>query len=540
MFTMLGRIDIDPMKPEGAGIRDDARFDALQAELGKLTSPGAGAQVDWEAVVRLAADLLSNKGKDLLVGCYLAGALLYVGGVAGLQCGVAIVGDLVECHWDAMSPPLSRLRARRGALQWLLDRIEAVLETGSVVNGVAYPIELIEQLRSDSRRIDTLLADRDDDAPTMRAVRAFADRLPVESDSGETAEEGIVIADAEPEAEMSTRLTDGLPQVATAESEEPTASLASMSLGGEVNREHAIDDVAARLHCLATALSQADWTDVMSFRMRRFACWMNVQELPDTDTDNGRTRVAAPSAQVVEAANEIDLHGDPVDAVRFVEEQVQAFPFWLDLQRIAARALSRIGDAGVAARREVETTTHALLLRMPGLDAMKFADGSSFANDETREWLAGMTAPAEQDCAITPVIGEPDRAQDEDSDVFPDDAIVRARSYAVDGQLDYALRTIQDAIDHASSAEQRLWIRIRLCELVNEHWTYAISDAFARSVIEPIRRHELLVWNPELALDGLSVAYTLLIRCDRDSVDARSVFDDIVKFDAVKAMRLLR
>lgn len=79
-LAVLGRTDIDSAMPAGADVRADARFDALHAELAKLASPGASGQVDWRAATHLAAELLRERGKDLLVGCYLAGALLQTGG----------------------------------------------------------------------------------------------------------------------------------------------------------------------------------------------------------------------------------------------------------------------------------------------------------------------------------------------------------------------------------------------------------------------------------------------------------------------------
>lgn len=588
-LAVLGRTDIDSAMPAGADVRADARFDALHAELAKLASPGASGQVDWRAATHLAAELLRERGKDLLVGCYLAGALLQTGGAAGLRCGLEIVGDLVERHWDAMSPPVSRMRARRGALQWLVDRVDAMHDAGAAACGGACSAELVAQLRAAARRIDALLAERDDDAPTMRAVHAFAERLPVEvvevvevADEADVAEateatEAADVAETAETAEADAHGSTGGPaaEIAIAAAEQALidpAGRAAPSAGTDTNanadaarqparldeaagRERALADALAQLHCVATAFAQADWADARGFRLRRVACWSSVCALPETDAENGRTRIAAPSASIVGAAKNIDEDGEPVAAVRFAEAHAQAFPLWLDLQRIAARALARAGGDGADARREVETAVRALLARLPGLDALTFADGTPFADDATRAWLGELGAPVVAADAVSPsslplsprpsppersspMAGEPARAPGDACGASADDAVDRACAFAASGQLDLALHAIQHAIDRATSAEQRLRARVRLCELARDHWPHEVPEAFARGVIEPIRRHDLLAWNPELALDGLSAAYALLIRRDRESAHARTVLDEIASVDAARAMRL--
>lgn len=585
-LAVLGRTDIDSAMPAGADVRADARFDALHAELAKLASPGASGQVDWRAATHLAAELLRERGKDLLVGCYLAGALLQTGGAAGLRCGLEIVGDLVERHWDAMSPPVSRMRARRGALQWLVDRVDAMHDAGAAACGGACSAELVAQLRAAARRIDALLAERDDDAPTMRAVHAFAERLPVEvvevvevADEADVAEatEATEAAETAETAEADAHGSTGGPaaEIAIAAAEQALidpAGRAAPSAGTDTNanadaarqparldeaagRERALADALAQLHCVATAFAQADWADARGFRLRRVACWSSVCALPETDAENGRTRIAAPSASIVGAAKNIDGDGEPVAAVRFAEAHAQAFPLWLDLQRIAARALARAGGDGADARREVETAVRALLARLPGLDALTFADGTPFADDATRAWLGELGAPVVAADAVSPsslplsprpsppersspMAGEPARAPGDACGASADDAVDRACAFAASGQLDLALHAIQHAIDRATSAEQRLRARVRLCELARDHWPHEVPEAFARGVIEPIRRHDLLAWNPELALDGLSAAYALLIRRDRESAHARTVLDEIASVDAARAMRL--
>ncbi|RLC09618.1 MAG: hypothetical protein DRI57_21815 [Deltaproteobacteria bacterium] len=69
-------------------MRYDPEFEKLQSEIGKLSSP-TGA-TNWEKVSRLAAGILEEKSKDLLVASYLAVARIHTDGADGLAPGLTI------------------------------------------------------------------------------------------------------------------------------------------------------------------------------------------------------------------------------------------------------------------------------------------------------------------------------------------------------------------------------------------------------------------------------------------------------------------
>ncbi|WP_175648878.1 type VI secretion system domain-containing protein, partial [Burkholderia pseudomallei] len=137
-------------------------------------------------------------------------------------------------------------------------------------------------------------------------------------------------------------------------------------------RERALADALAKLRRGAAAFAQADWADARGIRLRRVARASSVRARPETDAENGRTRIAAPSAAIGGATKNIDGDGEPVAAVRFADARAPAFRLGLDLQRIAARALARAGGDGARARREVEMAVRALLARRPRDAALTF------------------------------------------------------------------------------------------------------------------------------------------------------------------------
>ena len=106
--------------PAGITARYEPAFVRLEAEIAKL---GAleGEAVDWHAVATDAADVLTNTSKDLLAAVYLTRAWHELYGATGLRDGLTVVADVLITYWDNGFPPLTRLRARRGALLWLSD-----------------------------------------------------------------------------------------------------------------------------------------------------------------------------------------------------------------------------------------------------------------------------------------------------------------------------------------------------------------------------------------------------------------------------------
>lgn len=72
-ISELGKLPIEGESPVGAEVRGEPAFDLLEVELSKLSSPVHSASIDWNRITQLSVELLSTKGKDLMVACYLTG-----------------------------------------------------------------------------------------------------------------------------------------------------------------------------------------------------------------------------------------------------------------------------------------------------------------------------------------------------------------------------------------------------------------------------------------------------------------------------------
>ncbi len=509
-LTDLGRTPIPGPQPAGSDVREEPAFEQMEAEIGKMSSPVHSATMDWTKVTQLATELLLTKGKDVLVACYLTGGLLETRKLDGMADGLQVIEGMLQTYWDDMFPPLKRIRGRRNALQWLIDRLQQRSTEMDWSSLPPQPPELVTRLTASLQAIDAVLVEKDSEAPSMRALLTLVKALPVkeEASPAQTAGQTAVSSTAAG--------TSAAPAVAAA----PTV------LTSTDDADKALDDTCIRLGQMAEWLLSNDSSNPLAYRLNRLAAWTNLNTVPPAD--NGQTRLPAPISQVVDALAQLTLSQSDADLVQFAEAQLPAFPFWLDLNCLCAAALARMGPAFAAARQEVCGETARLLDRLPGLAQLSFASGMPFADGTTQAWLAtlgsgaaagGAAAPSGSD-AVTTAIGN-------------------ARAMAGKDDLVGAAQCLQDALAGDPSAPDQLRLKIRLCELLLAHRPGAALHAFARDLMQVIERHQLAVWDPALALEGLKVAYNVMSQRDEDAPHATALLEKIVALDASAAVKLV-
>jgi type VI secretion system protein VasJ len=106
----LGKNPISESSPAGEDVRYEPEFEALENEIGKMTSLSATEGVDWSKVAKLCHEILSDKSKNLMAAIYLCVALLETEGLSGFANGVHVLRELLDNFWDTMFPPKKRMR----------------------------------------------------------------------------------------------------------------------------------------------------------------------------------------------------------------------------------------------------------------------------------------------------------------------------------------------------------------------------------------------------------------------------------------------
>ncbi len=132
-----------PITPDaccGVSLRYEGTFDQVRKarrEDDASLPPGVWQKPlkvsDYNAVVRLCAEALEHRTKDLQVAAWLADAWAQMAGFAGLVQGLKLLTGLVERYWDSLHPSLAEdgSEARVQILAWL---DEALTKRLSAVN----------------------------------------------------------------------------------------------------------------------------------------------------------------------------------------------------------------------------------------------------------------------------------------------------------------------------------------------------------------------------------------------------------------------
>lgn len=511
----LGKQPISDAHPCGNDIRDDPDFELIQDEIGKLSNPFANSSVDWSRVSELSAALLTSKSKDIVVACYLTAGLLQTQGLPGLRDGMQVLADLMQTWWDELHPSLQRMRARRNAMQWLIDRVKA---DGEERDWSALPQQepdLVKGLRCAFDVIDAVLAEKDDGAPSMRPLLTLAESIPMLEP----------VVEPEPAPISAPSLSSDAPEPTRVVSLRPASGTAPLEIDSTDNADQAVSETLDRLSEIAAWMADAEPLRALGFSLRRIAAWSLFEQLPPAS--NGQTMLPGPVQPVQDALKGLLTRLDNESLINFTEGQLPLFPFWLDLNRIAAQALARLGGEGEAARREVCAATGALLARLPGIDELQFSSGMPFADMDTRAWLQSLMAtggtPSATSAGTDPV-GQ---------------ARQHARARASDNDLTGAVRDLQQAISQQTAPAMRLGLRIALCDLLFEYRPGAHLAPFARAVIAEVDRFALDSWDSVLAANGLRAAYNILARNEENRVEADALLERLTQLDAATAVMLV-
>jgi len=529
-FSSLGLQAISDAQPAGNDVRDEADFDLLQNEIAKMSNPVTSGTLDWQQVVQLSATLLSDKGKDILVACYLAGGLLQTRGLPGLLDGVQVLNDMLQTYWDTLYPPLQRLRGRRNALQWLIERIK--LHGDETDWSALAPQEpaLVEGLREALKAIDALLVDKDSDAPSLRPAISQVNTIPVREIVPEPVDgdkDGDINADS-PSAQQTASSSAASAAAGAA------AAATIIALDSAEHVEQASTAALEKLGDIADWLSDAELNKPLAFRLKRIAVWATIENLPLLR--GGQTLLPGPIPQIQDVLRNLLNSQSNEDLIRFAEAQLTLFPFWLDLNCIAAQAMERLGASFDAARHEVCGETTRLLGRLPGLEQMAFVSGMPFANAETLQWLQALNTAANDRGGADGTDGMSGTGARSDS---LQTALAGARALAAENDVAGAAAGLQKAIDQTSAPRSKLQLRIHLCELLFAQRPGANLDAFARALIAEIDRFELQTWDPPLALSGLQAAYNIVARNDEAKSETDALLARIVALDASAAVKLV-
>ena len=444
----LAELGVNPIsadKPAGEDVRYDSQFEEVQAEIDKLSIASVdGEGIHWNQVVKLATSILREKSKDLQVAIYLAVALINTSQFEGFADGTEVIQELVANFWDSMYPPKKRMRGRLNAVNWWMEQTENFLKN---YQPGPLPHDLVQRARQSVNDLDQALAEKADDAPILRRLLDYLDRLPVapveeqaeapakepageqpEPAAAPSGDQAEASATPEPAPEAAEKEPPAEPAPPAPQPSAPKPAAPAPSPRSPVQAPADMDSdrdatqaVQAGLDLMLGAsafLMKQDLSSPLAYRINRIAAWLTVDSLPITEGD--RTLLPPPEPRIRSGLDRLAADREFADLIQTAEARAGEFLFWLDMSRLTADALTGLGDRYAAARAAVEVETAAFVQRLPGLEALCFSDGTPFADKETRAWLKAVTRTATAAAADDRVaIGGDGGSRDEVGDGVP-------------------------------------------------------------------------------------------------------------------------
>lgn len=467
--------------PCGESIRYEPEFEQLEEQIAKLSAI-TPEPVDWGLVVRVAADITEKRSKDMLVASYLCYGLLETQGYAGLDTGLKVYNGLIQQYWQDMHPPIKRIRGRIGAAEWLLEKIEGIVEKKKAVLAEEEAVKsVVEQIKVLTDLLSEKLAN---DAPQTtqltRRLRGYLD-----------------------EFEQARRKQESARQA-----QETAAKSAAQFV--EVN---GIDDVnKAFRQCQGTLKNVVGYYRNQSahnadiYRLNRIITWLPVTALPPNN--GGTTQLPAPSAERVKKYTDALAAKEFETLLSEAEASFSQAPFWLDLHRYVASALENLGDEYEAAHRAVIAGLRAFLSNFPDVLDLRFVDGKPFADDQTRAWI-------QDEVMVSASAGGDSSQAAGGGEALPwREAEKEAKKLAAKGKFKEGIALFRDGLALAGSERERFHWRLYQAKYCLENSQVDIAVPQLEALDSQLTVLRMDAWEPSLVTEAVSLlllAYVTLL-----------------------------
>lgn len=511
----LGKKPIEGESTTGSDARYEPEFEALEAEIDKMSSPTASGGVDWKKVVQLCSEILGSKSKDLLVASYLSVGLTRTKGAEGFCIGVKVLGDLLETYWDKLFPSKKRMRGRMAAIEWWAEKTEAALEKVDI-KGLSRP--RIEQLKEDMEKLASLVSELFPDPPSVITIQRFVEAIPLEEEKPPKEEA--------PPSEVTTSPQPQAPKVP------PPPAEAEISSAKDAER--AVTSALTEIKQAATFLWEQDKSDPRAYRWRRLATWAIVDSPPPAL--EGKTMIPPPPAQIKGIFEKLETEGDWNALLEAAEGRSSEFVFWLDLHYYVSEALGQLGEKYEAAREAVTRETAYFLMRIQGIEDLSFSDGTPFAQDHTKVWLKGISLAKEEEVPESHLSleGTPSLETLIGEELKEAQKLTRKRKVAE------AIRLLHNRVKESSSGKEELLWRLALCQILVHAKKAHLAAPHAEHILDDIKAHGIEKWEPDLALRALRGVLSVFQRLDTEEYKdkAASVVERIAKVDPAAALKL--
>ncbi|MEQ7919135.1 type VI secretion system protein TssA [Xanthomonas sp. WHRI 1810A] len=465
-------VNADSAVGQDPGYDDD--FQRMREEVNKLS----GADADH--VIQMAEKLLKHTCKDLRVATYYLWARLQKDGEAGLADGLMLLAAMIERYATDVLP--QRPNSRKMALEWLAG--SKVLDSLSL-----YP----EVVRESAERTAAALA----------WLESGLENWPEEQRPALGA--------------LYAALNNRLPHAGAAD-----ASAAHASAHHESNGQTALPSMAAIKSArdlldsgrtLAIYLREQPHGWLAAHRLMKSLRWDTVHQTPPQQAC-GNTRLAPPRGDYRAQLKRLyrqQSWSELLDQIeRMFAEGVNHF--WLDLQWYLYQALSKQPAPQDGWAAVVKRDLGLFLQRLPGVEELCWSDGTPFADEATREWIAqDLNSPRPQ--PWSPAVAMP--TADAEILLHEEEAMALAEREGIEPALAWL-----NTRPGVHTGRQRWLLRLLMARVAEQCGHTDLAWHLLGELDAEALRHGLAKWEPALDFDVKARLLKLLrVKVSRNDAD---------------------
>jgi type VI secretion system protein VasJ len=461
---------------------EDARYapeyEVLEHELGKASSVHAAGAVDWEVIREGSEHLLATQTKDLRIASWLTWSLYQRDSFSGLHAGLALLKYLCLDHWGEVHP--RKPRTRSAAISWLVPRLEQAL-VDHVPMGEQLP--LFEQIALELRSLECCLASHlGTQAPLLLPLCRRLDDMVKRAG----------IAHPQP----------GPVGAALAQVKQAAAHVfnATAPVEHEKDAHKNLRSLQDQARPLCSWWLKQKATDLKPLRLARTLLWLSIDSLPERNAEQITALRGIPADKLASYCERFS-QGLYADLLADLEASIARAPFWLDGQRLAWECLNEL-DAEQAMR-EVEIQLALFLQRMPGLDELRFHDGTPFADTETRAWISARVMPH-----VQPAQAPRESLTHQGPTPAWDEALLEVLPHLRKDGLKSAVQTLKLGLNQARGGRERFFWQLTLARLCFQAKKYDLAKTQLESLDQTLQATSLGDWEPDLALEVLRLLHS--------------------------------
>ena len=591
---------IDGPSPSGADLRYDEIYDKIKEARREEAVPPAGMTerdrklADNPLVIKLTAEALTKKTKDLWLAAWLTEAWVKQSGFGALKEGLTLCHGLVEKFWDTLYPAIEDgdMEVRAAPLEFLGTRLEIPLKSVRLVAKEPYGFTDVQESRK-------LGYEADAKSPEAKQARAAAIK------QGKVALEALdkcfeetpkaFYANGEKDLDACLQILTQLKESCDAKFGDMSPSFGKLeSVLGEIRpvmhgflqkkREKEPDPVEAappeaaaegapgsagesaatgpvrtgvvfsvetsseppdRLEAVrkiaeaAAFLRRREPRSPASYLMLRGLRWGELRAAIDRSDP---TQLEAPPTELRRHLKRLALDKkweELLDAA----ENAMALPCsraWLDLQRLVVEACEALGSDYEAIARAIRSELKALVTDVPQLLNVTLMDDAPAANAETRAWLKSLAQEAPPPATPAEPSGSAVVAGDGSASRWPGqpaDQYVTASQALRDGQERKAFEILQKDIARQRSGRERFRRKMQLVEMCISTSKPNIAQPILDDLAAAIETHKLDDWeDPALVASALATIMKLSQRLQNDAAQRQKLFERICRLDPAQAL----